>query len=74
MIARILELGLYVVRSARFSSARSAFVQACVANAYITVPSLPDPCLRIQMFIQSAELALAGMAFLQAFYHSNTQC
>ncbi|KAI6184203.1 hypothetical protein M3Y97_00571100 [Aphelenchoides bicaudatus] len=63
---RILELSLFVVRSARFSSARSAFVQACVANAYITIPSLPDPSTRIQLFIQSAELALAGMAFLQA--------
>lgn len=65
MIDRILELGLYVVRSARFSTARSAFVQACLANAYITTPSLPDTCIRIQLFIRSAELALAGMAFLQ---------
>lgn len=65
VIGRIFELGLYVVSSARFSTARSAFVQACVANAYITVPSLPDPSTRIRIFIRSGELALASMAFLQ---------
>jgi hypothetical protein len=70
VIGRILELGLYVVRSARFSTARSAFVQACVANAYITVPSLPDPSTRIKMFIKSGELALASMAFLQVCVNS----
>lgn len=54
-----------MIKSAKFSSARAAFVQACLANLYITIPSLPDPCQRIQIFIRSAELALASMAFLQ---------
>lgn len=64
----MLEVGLYVVRSSRFSSARSGFVQACLANAFITIPSLSDPGVRIRMFIQSAELALSSIAFLQVRY------
>ncbi|KAI6242869.1 hypothetical protein M3Y99_00195700 [Aphelenchoides fujianensis] len=65
VIERILELALFVVKSARFSSARAAFIQACIANAYISTPSLSDPVLRIQLHLKAAEVALASMTFLQ---------
>lgn len=65
LVSAVLELALYVVRAARFSATRSAFVQACLANAFITIPSLAEPAARMHLSLQAAQVALAGMAFLQ---------
>ncbi|KAI6194287.1 hypothetical protein M3Y96_01109000 [Aphelenchoides besseyi] len=65
VIERILELALFVAKSARYSSTRAAFNQACIANAYISVPSLNDPVIRTQLYLRGAEIAMASMTFLQ---------
>ncbi|CAD5213001.1 unnamed protein product [Bursaphelenchus okinawaensis] len=65
VIDLILELALYVIKSARFSITRSAFVQACIANTFITIPSISDIQIRMDSAIKSAEIALAGQAYLQ---------
>uniref|UniRef100_A0A915DYM8 Uncharacterized protein n=1 Tax=Ditylenchus dipsaci TaxID=166011 RepID=A0A915DYM8_9BILA len=64
-ILKIMALALYVVRSVKFSTSRSTFIQACIANLFITIPSLRDPIQRLNFSIQSAQLALASLAFLQ---------
>ncbi|KAI6171993.1 hypothetical protein M3Y98_00923500 [Aphelenchoides besseyi] len=73
VIERILELALFVAKSARYSSTRAAFNQACIANAYISVPSLNDPVIRTQLYLRGAEIAMASMTFLQSFLNSIEQ-
>ncbi|KAH7689682.1 hypothetical protein AAVH_40318, partial [Aphelenchoides avenae] len=76
IVLRIIALSLYVIRSAKYSSSRSAFLQACLANLYITIPSLSDPLQRLQLNVQSTQVAFAALAFLQvdAFLEATLDC
>ncbi|KAI1709979.1 vacuolar protein sorting-associated protein 35 domain-containing protein [Ditylenchus destructor] len=65
VILRIMSLALHVARSIKFSTSRSSFLQACIANLFITIPSLPNPAERLTLSIQSARVALASLAYLQ---------
>ncbi|CAD5217378.1 unnamed protein product [Bursaphelenchus xylophilus] len=65
VIDRILELAIFVIKSAKFSVTRSAFVHACIANTFITIPSLSSRRLRLDCALKSTKVALSGQAFLQ---------
>lgn len=64
-ILQIWSLTLHVIRTHRFSTSRSTFVQACIANLFITIPSLRDSYQKVQLSIKCASLGLASLAFLQ---------
>lgn len=64
VIRRVQAFTLDITRSIRYTSSRAAFLQGCMANLFISIPSLSDPLDRIELAIQSAQIALAAMAFL----------
>ena len=64
VILRMLALTLDITRRSKFSSAQTAFLQSCVANLFISIPSLMNPLDRIKLYIQSGQIALAAQAFL----------
>ncbi len=48
------------------SSKSAAFVRACVAYSFITIPSLIDIPLRIRLYTSTANVALANACYAQA--------
>lgn len=58
-----------MTRRSRFSTARAAFLHSCVANLFITIPSIRNPAERVKLNIQSGQISLAAetFAFLESF-------
>jgi hypothetical protein len=44
----------------------SAFVRACIAFCYITIPSMDDPFVRLYLYILSGQVALRMSSFLSS--------
>uniref|UniRef100_A0A7E4VNU3 UPF0505 protein CG8202 n=1 Tax=Panagrellus redivivus TaxID=6233 RepID=A0A7E4VNU3_PANRE len=64
IIHRIQVLILDIIRRSRFSTAQAVFIQSCVANLYIMIPSIESVTDRIQLYVQSGQVALAAQAFV----------
>uniref|UniRef100_A0A914ZAJ8 Uncharacterized protein n=1 Tax=Panagrolaimus superbus TaxID=310955 RepID=A0A914ZAJ8_9BILA len=64
IILRMLSLTLDITRRSKFSTAQTAFLQSCIANLFISIPSLLNPIHRIKLYIQSGHVAVAAQAFL----------
>ncbi|KAL3115934.1 hypothetical protein niasHT_007234 [Heterodera trifolii] len=65
VFCRVQAFTLHIVRSVRFSNSRAAFLQGCLANLFISTPSLADPLDQIHFGIRSTQIALAALAFFQ---------
>ncbi|KAL7080733.1 hypothetical protein ACQ4LE_000774, partial [Meloidogyne hapla] len=63
-IRRVQSLTLLITRKVKFSSSRAAFIQGCLANQFVSIPSLSDPLDRIEISIQSAHIALIALDFI----------
>lgn len=60
-----MSLAIHVISSVRFTTSRSSFIQACIANLFITIPSLSNSLEKLRLSIQSAQIAFSALAFLQ---------
>lgn len=69
-----MSLAIHVICSVRFTTSRSSFIQACVANLFITIPSLSNSLEKLKLSIQSAQIALAALAFLQVYIMKFLYC
>uniref|UniRef100_A0A915MFI3 Uncharacterized protein n=1 Tax=Meloidogyne javanica TaxID=6303 RepID=A0A915MFI3_MELJA len=63
-IKQVQSLTLNITRKVKFSSSRAAFLQGCLANLFVSIPSLSDPLDRIELSIQSAHIALVALDFI----------
>lgn len=63
VIQRMIGLTLHIIRSAKFSTSRSSFLKACLANLFVTIPSLCDPVQRLKASLQSLQLAISSFTF-----------
>ena len=44
----------------------AAFVRACIAYSFITIPSLTNPILKLQLYLESSQVALLNQCLSQA--------
>ena len=67
LVHKVNHLSMQTLRLVNYEHTRktAAFVRACVAFAFITIPSLASPLHKLQLYLESAQVALCNQCLSQ---------
>ena len=68
LVHKVNTLCMYTLKCVEYEHTRktAAFVRACVAYSFITIPSLTSPILKLQLYLESSQVALLNQCLSQA--------